>query len=379
MASNGSSRYGRARVMVAPEEGSPCETALARIGEKTQVGFPPRLCDRPRDRAAYHGESVDPENRSRNLARGTDGDNLGRAGGRAGTRAGRRGRRSPAGPGDGRTGRGRGPAAADCLDLRAAIDDALAGRARPEVPIDVTLEAGGVVVRVGSLWRRSRSPSGCAALRTVALHVLNLSQPAPEMPDVAPAGPTAGPPAMVVAEASADARATEQTTDSGGPWSVRPRHRGGARRADAQSLDGLDDRRRRLDSPRLAANGVEIGWDHSIVRHVDSAGVLTTVNYDCAPLRLVLAVQNSTMMAGVRGGVAEYRVTGQQHYWMTTPLVGPFVAARTPIVGRFRGMLVGSFDYFARRTELTNGFDTLYSTPAVAPYIGVVLEAGLTL
>ncbi len=104
--------------------------------------------------------------------------------------------------------------------------------------------------------------------------------------------------------------------------------------------------------------GVEIGWDHSIVRHVDSAGVLTTVNYDCTPLRLVLAAQNSTVMAGVRGGVAEYRVTGEQHFWVTTPVVGPFVAARVPIVGGFRGLLVGGFDYFARRTELTGGFDT---------------------
>ncbi len=41
MASNGSGRKGRARVMVAPEEGSPCETTLAPIGEKMKVGFPP--------------------------------------------------------------------------------------------------------------------------------------------------------------------------------------------------------------------------------------------------------------------------------------------------------------------------------------------------
>ena len=265
-------------------------------------------------------------------------------------------------------------------DLRAAIDDALAGRTQPGVAIDVTLEASGVVVRVGSLWRRiAIARWDYSALRTVALHVLDLSQPAPEMPDVVPAGSTAGPPAMVVAEASADARATEQTTDSGGAWSV---HAGVAGARGVQMPDPW------MVSMTAGVGwthhdwlriGVEIGWDHSIVRHVDSGGVLTTVNYDCTPLRLVLAVQNSTMMAGVRGGVAEYRVTGQQHYWVTTPVVGPFVAARVPIVGRFRGMLVGGFDYFARRTELSSGFDTLYSTPAVAPYIGVVLEAGLTL
>jgi hypothetical protein len=262
-------------------------------------------------------------------------------------------------------------------DLRAAIDDALAGRAQPEVPIDVTLEAGGVVVRVGSLWRRiAITRWDYSALRTVALHVLDLSQPAPEMLDVAPAGR----PAMVVAEAPADARATEQTTDSGGPWSV---HVGVAGARGAQMPDPW------MVSMTAGVGwthhdwlriGLEIGWDHSIVRHVDSGGVLTTVNYDATPIRLVLAAQNSSVMAGVRGGVAEYRVTGEQHFWVTTPVMGPFVAARVPIVGRFRGLLVGGFDYFARRTQLSSGgFDTLYSTPAVALYIGVVLEAGLTL
>src|SRR5436190_4621963 len=214
-------------------------------------------------------------------------------------------------------------------DLRAAIDDALAGRAQPGVPIDLTLEAGGVVVRVGSLSRRiAIARWDYPALRTVALHVLDLSQPAPEMPEVASDGAAAGPPTMVVAEAPAHARATEHATDAGGAWSV---HAGVAGARGAQMPDPW------IVSMTAGAAwthqdwlriGVEIGWDHSIVRHEASAGLLTTVNYDATPIRLVLAAQNSTVMAGVRGGVAEYRVTGQQHYWVTTPVVGPFLAAR---------------------------------------------------
>jgi len=260
-------------------------------------------------------------------------------------------------------------------DLRAAIDDALAGRAQPGVPIAVTLEAGGVVVQVGSLWRRvAIARWDYQALRTVALHVLDLSLPTPEIPDVAPGGPGS---ATTVA---AEARPAERATDAGGPLSV---HAGVAGARGAQLPDPW------IVSMTAGAAwthhdwlrfGIEIGWDHSIVRHVDSAGVLTTVNYDATPIRLVLAVQNSTVMAGVRGGVAEYRVTGEQHFWVTTPVVGPFVAARIPIVGSFRGLLVGGFDYSARRTQLSgDGIDTLYSTPAVAPYIGVLLEVGLTL
>jgi hypothetical protein len=61
-----------------------------------------------------------------------------------------------------------------------------------------------------------------------------------------------------------------------------------------------------------------------------------------------------------------------------TPLVGPFVAAPVPIVGRFRGLLMAGFDYFGRRTELSDGgFDAVYSTPQVAFYAGLVVEAGL--
>src|SRR6516162_8128447 len=67
-------------------------------------------------------------------------------------------------------------------DVRAAIDDVLAGRSRPTVPVDVTLEAGGAVVRVGSLSRRITIVGwDYSAVRTVALHVLDLLQPGPEV------------------------------------------------------------------------------------------------------------------------------------------------------------------------------------------------------
>ena len=83
-------------------------------------------------------------------------------------------------------------------------------------------------------------------------------------------------------------------------------------------------------------------------------------------------------MAGVRGGVAVYRVTAEQTYTEVTPLVGPFLAAKFPIAGRFRGLLVGGFDYFGRRTELSTGnFDTAYSSPQLAPYVAIVAEAVL--
>jgi hypothetical protein len=83
-------------------------------------------------------------------------------------------------------------------------------------------------------------------------------------------------------------------------------------------------------------------------------------------------------MAGVRAGIAVYRVRTQETYTEVTPLVGPFLAAKFPIAGRFRGLLMGGFDYFARRTELqTLTFNTAYSSPQLAPYVAVVAEAVL--
>ena len=104
-----------------------------------------------------------------------------------------------------------------------------------------------------------------------------------------------------------------------------------------------------------------------------------TVNYDSTPFRLVLAAQNSTVMAGVRGsrGISGH---GRAALRCDDTGGGPVHCGPVPIVGSFRGLLVGGFDYCARRTQLSgDGIDTLYSTPAVAPYIGVVLEVGSTL
>ena len=367
------------------EEGSSCETALAPIGEKMKVGFPPApvRTSKTSERLTMMKASI------RKILLGSLMGSL-----TAMTAVARAAEPEAAAPVDGsppeapqRTrvrveqapGLDLPPRIAS--DLRAAIDDALAGRVQPGLPIDVTVEPGGVVVRVGSLWRRvAIARWDYPALRTVALNVLDLSLPTPEMVEVAPGGPAPGPATTVVAASPTNVSATEHANDAGGPWSL---HAGVAGARGAQLPDpwmvsmtaGLTWTHH--DWLRI---GVEIGWDHSIVRHVDSAGVLTTVNYDSTPFRLVLAAQNSTVMAGIRGGVAEYRVTGEQHFWVTTPVVGPFIAARVPIVGSFRGLLVGGFDYCARRTQLSgDGINTLYSTPAVAPYIGVVLEVGLTL
>ena len=266
-------------------------------------------------------------------------------------------------------------------DVRAAIEDVLAGRAQPAVPIDVTLEAGGAVVRVGSLSRRIAIVAwDYPGVRTVALHVLDLLQPGPEVPEVSGAAespmPDAAPAAGVMEEVRVTGRPSAQTAELDGPLSVYGAVAGarGAQGSDPWLVSGTIGAAWTRNWLRI---GLEVGWDHGLVRHPHTtSGIHTTVNYDATPLRLVLAVQNRVVMAGVHGGVAVYRVATQQTYTEVTPVVGPFLAAKFPIAGRFRGLLVGGFDYFGRRTELSTGsFDTAYSSPQLAPYVAVVAEA----
>jgi len=269
-------------------------------------------------------------------------------------------------------------------DVRAAIEDVLAGRAHPAVPIDVTLDAAGAVVRVGSLSRRIAIVAwDYPAMRTVALNVLDLLQPGPEVPEVSGAAespmPEAAPAAGVVETVRVPGRPSAQTAEFEGPLSVYGAVAGarGAQGSDPWMVSGTVGAAWTRNWLRL---GLEVGWDHGIVRHPHTiSGIHTTVNYDATPLRLVLAVQNRVLMVGVRGGVAVYHVATQQTYTEVTPLVGPFLAAKFPIAGRFRGLLVGGVDYFGRRTELSTGlFDTAYSSPQLAPYVALVAEAVLT-
>ena len=143
--------------MVAPEEGSPSETALAPIGEKNEAVFPPRLCNRPRARGACEA-SIRKIVLGAWLASLTATISVARAAEPEPAPAGLP--THAAGPVRVERAPGLDLPPQIASDLRAAIDDAIAGRAQPDVPIDVTLEAGGVVVRVGTLWRRLRSPGG---------------------------------------------------------------------------------------------------------------------------------------------------------------------------------------------------------------------------
>ena len=269
-------------------------------------------------------------------------------------------------------------------DVRAAIEDVLAGRAHPAVPIDVTLDAGGAVVRVGSLSRRIAIVGwDYPAMRTVALNVLDLLQPGPEVPEVSGAAestmPAAAPAAGVVEEIRVPGRPSAQTAELDGPLSVHLALGGarGAQGPDPWMVSGTVGAAWTRNWLRI---GLEVGWDHGIVRHpATETPVGVTVNYDATPLRLVLAVQNRVVMGGVRAGVAVYRLRTAETYTKVTPLVGPFLAAKFPIAGRFRGMLMGGFDYFARRTELTTllTLNTAYSSPQLAPYVAVVAEVVL--
>ena len=187
---------------MAPEwrgrQSSPCETAPAPIGEKMKVGFPPApvRSSKASERLTMMKASIRKILLGSLIGSLTAMTAVARAAEPGGRRARRRppARGAPTGPGQGRTGPGHGPAAADRL-RSSRRDRGRPARAAPTgVPIDITVEPGGVVVRVGSLWRRiAIARWDYPALRTVALHVLDLSQPTPEMLEIAPGGPAPGP------------------------------------------------------------------------------------------------------------------------------------------------------------------------------------------
>jgi hypothetical protein len=258
------------------------------------------------------------------------------------------------------------------LDVRAAIRDALAGRAAPAAMIEVTLEAGGALVRVGTLWRRiAVTQWDEVALRTVALHVVDLAQPAPEVPAPPP------PPAPVAAEPAAnvvtEAPAAEPAAASGEVWSVRASF-GGARGIEHTDPWLASFGAGAMWSRDWMQAGLEVGWDHAAVRHPNG---LVEVNYDAIPARVVLAAQNGSVEAGVRLGAQVYRLTGEHPSNAFSLLGGVFLGLKVPIGGRFRGFLVGGIDAFSRRAVLTDGYTDQYTTPRFTPYAGLVVEAAV--
>lgn len=158
-------------------------------------------------------------------------------------------------------------------DVRAAIEDVLAGRAHPAVPIDVTLDAGGAGIRVGSLSRRIAIVAwDYPAVRTVALNVLDLLQPGPEVPEVSETAaaaspmPEPAPAGEVVEEIRVPGRSSAQTSELDGPLSVHLALAGarGAQGPDPWMVSGTVGAAWTRNWLRI---GLEVGWDHAIVRH----------------------------------------------------------------------------------------------------------------
>jgi hypothetical protein len=248
-------------------------------------------------------------------------------------------------------------------DVRAAVENALVGRTRPAVPIEITLDAYAVDVRVGSLARRVAVLRwDDVVMRTIALHVLDLMQPGPEV--VAAEAPAEGVAAMApAAEPSAPAAV----------WSLR---------AGAAGLRGAEH-----DNPWTVAFaggpswtrdwlriGAELGWEHAPRHLVDLS---TEVSYDAWPVRVAAAAQAGMLEGGIRAGVEAFRVTTEHSTWSVTPLAGAFIGIRLPATPWLHAVVVGGADVLPRRVQLTVGAATPYTTPRLAPYAGLVFEVGL--
>lgn len=250
-------------------------------------------------------------------------------------------------------------------DVRAAVEDALVGRPRLMAAIQLTLDAGGVDVRVGSLGRRvAISRWDDVALRTIALHVLDLMQPGPE----------------VAAPAKAPAAGVEEAAEAGepapppGPWTFR---------AGAAGTRGAEH-----DNPWMLAVtaggawtrdwlrvGADLGWNYAPT-HQAVYNTTTAVSYNGWPVRVSLAAQAGMLEGGVRAGFEVFHVTGGHSTWDASPLAGVFIGIRLPATPQFHAVIVVGADVLPQRVQLTYGYATPYTTPRLAPYVGLEFELG---
>jgi hypothetical protein len=175
--------------------------------------------------------------------------------------------------------------------VRADVAWALAGRAQPGVAITLTIDAAGVDIQVGRLSRRVAVAFwDDVALRTVALHVLDLMQPEPDLRGLVRAPPEANAEAAPRAE-SDDGSETLQiaaappSASSALPWWV---HASVAGTRGTDSINpwmvavaaGL-----RYQRDWLRAS-LDVGWDHAAHRSPDG---ITRASYDGWPVRLAIA------------------------------------------------------------------------------------------
>jgi hypothetical protein len=89
------------------------------------------------------------------------------------------------------------------------------------------------------------------------------------------------------------------------------------------------------------------------------------------------AAQAGMLEAGLRAGVEVFRVTTDRSNFAETPLAGAFVGIRLPATPWLHGVLVGGADVLPRRIQVTDGGATPYTTPRLAPYVGMVVEVSV--
>jgi len=248
-------------------------------------------------------------------------------------------------------------------ELRAAVEDALVGRTRVAAPIELTVAVGAVDVRVGTLARRVAVQRwDDVALRTVALHVIDLLQPSPD---------------VVVAAAPAEGVVAAPATESSPPattWCVRAGAAGlrGAEHDNPWEVAFSAGVYRTYDWLRV---GADLGWERA-PEHVVAG--LKPVSYDAWPVRVAAAAQAGMLEGGIRAGVEVFRVTTTDHSTEeVTPLAGAFIGVRLPATPCFHAVLVGGADVLPRRVQLTIGAATPYTTPRLAPYAGLMIEVGV--
>jgi hypothetical protein len=238
--------------------------------------------------------------------------------------------------------------------VRDAVLARIADRTPGNPPILIVLRADTAEILAGSLRREVSIGAWTSpqAARTVALHVMDLLQPAPAL---TPVGASGGAVAL-------GARATRtRVTALAGPYFGH----------------GIDDRNPWAGGLALDvelgrgrfSGGLGAAWS----RGVPSGSVPLDAGYDVVSARLTGAVTVREVTVGAHAGLGRIFMSGVESWTTDTLVASPFVRSRLTLAENVVVLIEAGVEVLSRPARLLVGERTLYAAPRAAPYLGLAL------
>ena len=244
-------------------------------------------------------------------------------------------------------------------DLAATVRAQLTAIAAPAGAIHLVVSRDGVDLDVDGRhrWVAIDDWQDPLAVRTVVLHAVDLAQTA-VLADLPPPAPVIVREIPAASPGAADLIVTARAGHGG--TSTDPTILGV--RGEAAIARG---------AWRLGAG---VGWDRGLRRH---AGTPEDAAYDEWPVALIAGARLGHVELAARAQVAPYLISGRESFTGARVGAGASVRARFAVGGATVIAEAGA-DAWQKRTTLTAGGTTRFSTPRLAPYLAIGLAWSVT-